>query len=64
MADRDEVLRNSTHKGDENLARRVFYTLENEKQTAKAVGLLVKHLHARKLISDEEIDEMLLEVVD
>ncbi len=69
MANREEVLRDETHKGDvASVGERVFYTLKEKASQAhrnsKAIALLVEHLHNKKLISDVELDELLLKVVD
>lgn len=69
MASRDETLREKTFK-DEGLetARRVFYTLKSDEKlasllTSKALALLVELLVEKNLISQAEIDALLLECV-
>jgi hypothetical protein len=69
MPTREDVLREETFKDDEvDLERRVFYTLDHIKdlrvvRLEKAVALIVTHLHAKGVMSQEEIDEFLFLVV-
>jgi hypothetical protein len=60
MTDREEDLVNLTHKGVE-LPRRVYLTLTDERKITRAVARLVTHLHERGILSEVEIDDMLLE---
>ena len=69
MPTREEYLNKFTNK-DENfeLEMRVFYTLTENKplqahRVAKALSLLIKHLHDKKLLNDKEIDDLLLDAV-
>ena len=59
--DREEDLQNLTHKGAPNLTTRVFRTLATERQIVKAIALVVNHLHKKNLLTDNEIDDLLLE---
>jgi len=74
VANKEDILREKTYKGDvEELEQRVFYVLtDNVKKveqqwtlhrTAKAVAHLVELLHAKKIISDDEVDELLFSLV-
>lgn len=69
MANREDLLRELTYKGDvDEVEKRVFYTLTKEDsleahRVAKSLALIVETLHRRDLITDEEIDELLLQVV-
>ena len=69
MPTREDVLREETFKDEEtDLERRVFYTLHHIDdlrvvRLEKAVALLVAHLHAKGLMSQDEIDEFLFLVV-
>ena len=72
MPSKEDILRDQTNK-DQGLEmdKRVFYTIYPEKdkadlrlhRTSKAVALLVKHLHDKRLISGAEIDELLFQAV-
>jgi hypothetical protein len=69
MPNREDVLRERTHKDDgTDLAQRVFYTLQDNKQfqahrNSKAIALLIQHLRKVGALSDDEIDEILLDCV-
>jgi hypothetical protein len=69
MPNRNDSLNEKTFKNQiEELDKRVFYTLTSEEtlqahQVAKALSILVKLLHDKNILSDNEIDELLLEVV-
>jgi hypothetical protein len=69
MPTKEDVLEQETHKGDvEEVGCRVFYTLTGKAEfqahrTAKAVSLLIEHLHQKGLLDDEELDELLLNCV-
>jgi hypothetical protein len=69
MPNKEDILREKTYKNDAlELERRVFYTLSDEKglqdhRNTKAIALLVKALHEKKQLSDEEVDELLLQCV-
>ncbi len=67
MPDRDEVLRDKTYKDQcDDDRRRVFYTLGDGKdlhRASKLLALLVDHLLKQELLTQDELDEMLLEVV-
>jgi hypothetical protein len=67
MADRDEILRTHTFK-DEGfpVAQRVFYTLNPDDKDllpdrkARALALLIEHLHEKGILDDQELDELLI----
>jgi len=68
MPTREEILREKTHKDVEELEKRVFYTLTDEKsiqiqRTSKIIGLLIKNLHSSGILKSEEIDEILFDTV-
>jgi hypothetical protein len=69
MPNREDVLRDETYKGKfETVGERVYATLMNAKRmgpqlTAKTVALVVQSLHKHKLLSDDEVDELLIESV-
>jgi hypothetical protein len=69
MPNREEVLREKTHKEEGlQVEKRVFYTLSDEKsfqlhRNTKAIALLVKLLHQRGQLSDQEIDDLLLDSI-
>lgn len=76
MPNRDDVLRLKTFKdGGVDLDTRIYYTLSlsgdrtlqeeskdkvNIHRTTRAVAAVMAHLHAKGLLSEEEIDEILL----
>lgn len=69
MPNKDDVLCGKTYKEDGlELEKRVFHTLSDVKslqhhRNAKAIALLVKLLHEKGHLSDQEIDGLLLECV-
>lgn len=69
MPNIEETLRTKTHKDQGvDINRRVFYTLTDDKamqahRTAKAIAWLMHHLHEKQLLSDEALDEILLDCV-
>ena len=81
MSDREDVLREKTHKGAGlDSGRRVFYTLGDYKgaepfrtlgepqwvgthRTMKLVALLVAKLQAQGVLTEDDVDEMLLELL-
>ena len=69
MPNREDILREKTHKGGtDSLSQRVYYTLTGEKgleshRTIKALALLMEHLHQEDVLSDDVVDEILLESV-
>lgn len=69
MANREDVLRDQTYKDDvDEVEKRVFYTLTGKDslqahRVAKTLALVVELLRRRNLITDEEVDELLLDVV-
>jgi hypothetical protein len=53
---------------DVDLPQRVFYTLTDDAtlqahRTSKLLGLLVNHLREKGIVSDEELDAILLECI-
>jgi hypothetical protein len=69
MADKQEIIRNKTHK-DKGLSvrDRIFYTLTNvessrAKRTARAVALLLELLHKKRFLSDEQLDDFLYDCI-
>ncbi len=69
MPNKDDVLREKTYKDEcDDDARRVFYTLDDAKdlqthRNSKLLALLVDHLLKRELLTQDELDEMLLEAI-
>jgi hypothetical protein len=69
MPNKEDILRDKTHKEDGlGLDERVLYTLSDEKslqhhRNTKAIAVLVKLLHEKAQLSDQEIDDLLLECV-
>lgn len=71
MPTKEELLETYTHKYEGyDVSKRVFYSLhtENDKdfsktKTIKLLGELMTKLHQKGLLTDAEIDEMLLESV-
>ena len=69
MADRDEILRDQTYKGQcDGDDRRIFYTLTDKKEMtthriAKAVTLVLVHLQKKNLLDEDELDELLLDCI-
>lgn len=67
MARKKDLLQKLTFKEDGmEMDRRVFYTLTDRKEmqahrTAKAVALLVRLLHEKKMLTEKEIDQLLLD---
>jgi len=67
MATKKDILNEKTNQ-DLPVAQRIYYTLtDNEeikaKQTAKALGLLIENLVNKGILSGEDIDDMLFEIV-
>jgi hypothetical protein len=69
MPNKEDILLEKTHKNDGiELEKRVFLTLSDEKghehhRNTMALARLVKLLHEKKQLSDEEVDELLLQCV-
>ena len=70
MPTKEEFLRTKTFKEDGiDLSRRVFYTLQQEPKSLQphrnslAIAMLVEHLHKNNLISDNEVDTLLMGLV-
>jgi hypothetical protein len=67
MASKEDILKKKTHR-DHPVAQRIYYTLtDNEeikaKQTAKTLGLLIENLVNKGILSGEDIDDILFEIV-
>ena len=67
MAIKEDILNEKTNR-DLPVAQRIYYTLtDNEeikaKQTAKTLGLLIDNLANKGILSGEDIDDMLFEIV-
>jgi len=68
MPTREEYLNKYTNKDEDlDVEQRVYYTLTDNKplqphRVAKALSLLVKHLHDRQMLNDKEVDDLLLDV--
>jgi hypothetical protein len=70
---REDVLAKRTHKQDGlDVARRVFYTLKGEEpedwqsrahRNSKAIAMLIKQLSELGILTENRIDDILLEVV-
>lgn len=64
---REMLLRRDTHKGDvDEVGRRVYYTLTEKTgtsghRTAKCLSLLIELMHKKGLLSEQELDDLLLE---
>ncbi|MBT3314607.1 MAG: hypothetical protein HN390_08330 [Anaerolineae bacterium] len=62
MANRNDILYKKTFKDQvDELEKRVYYTLTNEDKlqahkAAKALSILVKLLHDKNILSDDEVD--------
>lgn len=70
MPTRESVLEELTHQYEETVSGRVFRSLHtlNDKdfsktKTIKLLGELISLLHQKGLVSNDEIDDMLLESV-
>jgi hypothetical protein len=67
MATKEDILNEKTNR-DLPVAQRIYYTLtDNEeimaRQTAKTLGLLIENLVNKDILSGEDIDDMLFEIV-
>lgn len=73
MPDREQILRELTHKDDGlDTSRRVYYTLAPESKdaagnladrTARLVALLIEQLEQGGQLSADQVDELLLGIV-
>lgn len=69
MPTREEIIDDKTFKKEGfELEKRIYYTLtQNEKLQAdkvvKALSLLIKTLHQKEIVSDEDVDALLFECV-
>ena len=67
--EKEEILCKETFKGDvEEMEKRIFYTLTQEKnlqthRIAKLISMLIKKLHDKKVLKDDDIDDLLLECI-
>lgn len=70
MSNIEDVLREKTFKEEGmEIERRVFYTMTEEvkltnHRNSKAIALLIKVLQEKEILSDSEIDSLLLECVN
>ena len=67
MATKEDILNEKTNR-DLPVAQRIYYTLTdneeiNAKQIAKTLGLLIENLVNKGMLSGEDIDDMLFEIV-
>ena len=67
MATKEDILNEKTNR-DHPDAQRIYYTLTdnekiNAKQTAKTLGLLIENLVNKGILSGEDIDDILFEIV-
>jgi hypothetical protein len=67
MATKEDIVNEKTNR-DLPVAQRIYYTLTdnekiNAKQTAKTLGLLIENLVDKGILSGEDIDDMLFEIV-
>jgi hypothetical protein len=67
MATKEDIVNEKTNR-DLPVAQRIYYTLTdnekiNAKQTAKTLGLLIENLVNKGILSGEDIDDMLFEIV-
>jgi hypothetical protein len=67
MATKEDILNEKTNR-DHPVAQRIYYTLTdnekiNAKQTAKTLGLLIENLVNKGILSGEDIDDILFEIV-
>jgi len=67
MATKEDILNEMTNR-DLPVAQRIYYTLTdneeiNAKQIAKTLGLLIENLVNKGMLSGEDIDDMLFEIV-
>ena len=67
MPNRNDVLRDETFKGEvEDVGTRVFYTLTDKQsqfqahRASKLLSSLIELLHKKNIVTDEELDEMLI----
>ena len=58
MTDRDQYLRERTNKGFADLTKRLLSTPVDER---KALLWLVNRLHTKKMLTDEDIDDLLFD---
>lgn len=67
MPSREDLLYEKTYKTQvPELEKRIYYTLTDEDsakvhRVAKALSLVIKLLHDKNVLSDEEIDDLLFE---
>lgn len=76
MPTKEKLLAKETHKEEGvDVGRRVFYTLIGEQgkpyreklqadRNSKAIALLFKTLHEKHHLTDDDLDEILLEVIN
>lgn len=64
----EDVLREKTFKDVEEVERRVFYTLTQDKdltahRNSKLLSLIVARLRKTNALSEKEMDELLFEII-
>ena len=74
MPTREEILAQLTNKDVSEVEKRVFYTLAGDSKplaetvqahrNSKAIGLLFKTLKEEGILTEEQLDEILFEVVN
>ena len=69
MPEKADILREKTYKeAGLELEKRVFYTLSDDKslqhhRNTKAIALLVKLLHEKEHLLDQDVDDLLLKCI-
>lgn len=68
MPTMEDVLREKTFKDVEQVEKRVFYTLTQDKElighrNSKLLSLVVAHFNKANALSDKELDELLFEII-
>lgn len=69
MPTREEILEKFTFKEDYmDLELRVYYSLHQDEKlqvhrVSKLLALLIKHLHNKRLLDNEEIDGLLIDAI-
>lgn len=66
MPNREDILRDETFKGEvEGIDTRMYYTLSKkpksqEYRNSKAIASLISVLHGKRIMTDTELDDLLL----
>jgi hypothetical protein len=69
MPNREDLLYEKTYRGQvDELEKRIYYTLTSEERlqahrVAKALALVIKLLHDKNVLTDNQIDDLLLEAI-